>query len=79
MTRPDPEEDPRPILRWFERGATKPEHVTEVVIPEGSATFVIGDRWVTVARGGERLIMVEPGHRPRLATAADVTEPPEVA
>ncbi len=68
----DVEEDPRSILRWFVRGATKPSDVTEIVIPEGPATFVIGERWLHVGRGQNRTVMVEPGVRPRLATEADV-------
>jgi hypothetical protein len=67
-----PEVDPRSVLRWFERAATRPDEVTERVVPEGPATFVVGDRWVTVARGEVRIVMVEPGIEPRLATEADV-------
>ncbi len=66
------DEDPRSVLRWFERGATKPSDMTEIVIPEGPATFVIGERWLTVGRGQVRIVPVEPGIRPRLATEADV-------
>ncbi len=66
------DEDPRSILRWFERGATRPDAVTEIQVPEGPATFIVGDRWITVARGQVRIVMVEPGAKPRLATEADV-------
>lgn len=69
---PGLDEDPRSILRWFERGSTKPEQVTEIVIEEGPATFIVGDRWITVGRGVARIVMVESGIRPRLATEADV-------
>lgn len=66
------DKDPRSILRWFERGSTSPTEGTERVIPEGPATFVVGDRWITVPRGSTRFLMVEPGTVPRLATGTDV-------
>ncbi len=68
----DEGEDSRSLLRWFERGATSPDDVTEIVIPEGPATFVCGDRWVFVPRGATKIAMVGLGVRPRLVTEADL-------
>ncbi len=68
----DLDDDPRSILRWFVRGAVGPDDMAEIVVPEGPATFVCGDRWVYVPRGATKIAMVGPGVRPRLATEADL-------
>lgn len=70
-------------LRWFVRGSL-PSNISDLTnqdlaayihtihVPVGPATFVIGDGWLTVAKGQIRMAQVPPGVVPRLATEADV-------
>ncbi len=76
MTRPLPDEERQDCeLHWFTEGS---EEVHTIHVPIGPATFIIGDRWVTVPRGAARTVWVRPDVRPRLATETDVlNENPE--